>query len=220
MNSYNKNKKSLITTVAIFVICLLIVTGSTFSLFTSESKVNIAVTSGNVDVVATVGSYQITSMGKVMSNDTFENGGTVDFDEDTAEFTITNMTPGDFLTVPVLVTNNSTVKVMYRVLWTVEGALKDYLTATADGSPLNEWIEADPNSAEFSITVQVGLLDTVNNDAKNLTESTKIKLVVEAVQANGKDQYEALLNPPQIPINTPPKAIPAKPTSSTAVKYQ
>ena len=190
MNSYNKNKKSLITTVAIFVICLVIVTGSTFSLFTSESKVNIAVTSGNVDVKAIVGDYTLTSMGKPMDNDTFENGGTVYFDEDTAAFTITNITPGDYVTIPVTITNDSTVKVMYRVLCNVDGALNGQLDAFVNGFAMNgyvgEWNALDPTTEEPEvISVSIGLADDKGDDAENLTTATTITLKVEAVQANG-----------------------------------
>ena len=47
-------KKVLLTSILSIVMCLSLIAGATFALFTSESKVNIAVTSGNVEVVAYV----------------------------------------------------------------------------------------------------------------------------------------------------------------------
>ena len=50
-----KNKKKiLLSSVMVIALCLSLIAGSTFALFTSESKVNIAVTSGKVDVKASI----------------------------------------------------------------------------------------------------------------------------------------------------------------------
>ena len=46
-------KKSIVTSVLVIALCFSVIAGATFALFTSESKVNVAVTSGNVEVVAT-----------------------------------------------------------------------------------------------------------------------------------------------------------------------
>ena len=47
-------RKTIITSVLVIVLCLGLISGSTFALFTSESSVNIAVTSGKVDVKASL----------------------------------------------------------------------------------------------------------------------------------------------------------------------
>ena len=48
-----KNKKKILfSSVMVIALCLSLIAGSTFALFTSESKVNIAVTSGTVKVTA------------------------------------------------------------------------------------------------------------------------------------------------------------------------
>lgn len=44
----------IVTSVMSIACCASLITGATFALFTSESKVNIAVTSGKVDVKATI----------------------------------------------------------------------------------------------------------------------------------------------------------------------
>ena len=46
--------KVLLTSILSISSCASLITGATFALFTSESKVNIAVTSGKVDVKATI----------------------------------------------------------------------------------------------------------------------------------------------------------------------
>ena len=51
----NRNKKKiLLSAVLTIVLCLSLIAGTTFALFTSESKVNIAITSGKVNVVASL----------------------------------------------------------------------------------------------------------------------------------------------------------------------
>ena len=49
----NKSKV-ILSAILVIALCASLVCGATFALFTSESKVNIAVTSGKVAVVATV----------------------------------------------------------------------------------------------------------------------------------------------------------------------
>ena len=81
-----KNKKKiLLSAVLTIVLCLSLIAGTTFALFTSESKVNIAVTSGTVDIVATIGdSYQLYSATDVNpydadpTADNYDVAGTID----------------------------------------------------------------------------------------------------------------------------------------------
>ena len=47
-------KKKITSAVLTIVLCLSLIAGSTYALFTSEDTVNIAVTSGKVNVVATI----------------------------------------------------------------------------------------------------------------------------------------------------------------------
>ena len=74
------DKKTLLASLLTIAVCLTLIAGSTFALFTSEDAVNIAVTSGKVNVTATVGNLRGYSMGNELpvGNDgttvTFENG--------------------------------------------------------------------------------------------------------------------------------------------------
>ena len=47
-------KRVFLSSIMMIVLCTVMITGATFALFTSESKVNIAVTSGTVEAVATI----------------------------------------------------------------------------------------------------------------------------------------------------------------------
>ncbi len=50
----NSKKKTLLSAILAIVLCMSLIAGSTFALFTSESKVNIAVTAGKVELVASL----------------------------------------------------------------------------------------------------------------------------------------------------------------------
>lgn len=87
MNTTKRNV--VVSAVMAIVLCLSIVAGATFALFTSESSVNIAVTSGKVDVAASMALTEIYSPAAISESGitdarnaaneqthTFANGGT------------------------------------------------------------------------------------------------------------------------------------------------
>ena len=55
-------KKILLSSILTIALCLSLIAGSTFALFTSESKVNIAVTSGKVEMLANVTNLETWSL--------------------------------------------------------------------------------------------------------------------------------------------------------------
>ena len=55
-------KKILLSSILTIVLCISLITGSTFALFTSESKVNVAVSSGKVEMVANIENLQTWSL--------------------------------------------------------------------------------------------------------------------------------------------------------------
>ena len=135
-----KNKqKILLTSMVTIVLCLCLIAGSTYALFTSETEMNIAVTSGKVEIVAdaslnTVYSAKIAADGATdllpgedgnafaaygnnyvhedQHGNTFANGGTAVYEDGT--LTISKITPGDKVDFNVGVTNNSNVAIQYR----------------------------------------------------------------------------------------------------------
>ncbi|MBR1675954.1 MAG: leucine-rich repeat protein [Clostridia bacterium] len=143
-------KKTLLSAILAIVFCMSLIAGSTFALFTSESKVNIAVQSGKVEVVASVEGMNTYSVenddaiseeaddyaGTVAENKLgagkykyvaqpagqFSEGGTAVYDEGT--LTLNKMIPGDKVTFNVNIANNSNVNIKYRVIVQVENGLK------------------------------------------------------------------------------------------------
>ena len=183
-----------------------IIAGSTYALFTSEAKTNIAVTSGKVDVSATI-SDLATYSGKTNSltgdvtvdeanivltdtQGTFTNGGTAKI-EDNA-LVLDKMTPGDKVTFKISIANNSTVASKYRTLIKEEGGtgLFDGLKFTiAETSVVGrtKWKDlpanTDPNGtsvATFDCTV------SLPSDAGNEYQGKNANILfsVEAVQGN------------------------------------
>lgn len=142
-------KKILLSSIGVIAICLCIIAGSTFALFTDTAEVNIAVTAGDLEVTAVVdeASIAMRSLGDAADSfprspaasdaelRTFENGGTVSFDATTSTFTIAKMTPGDEITFNIKVTNAASANAIAAKCyfdWTStlpEGITKDLLPA-------------------------------------------------------------------------------------------
>ena len=115
-------------------LCVSLIAGATFAIFTSQSSVNIAVTSGKVKVEATVSGLEayspetIATDGKiaegtknVANNDdettkVFINGGTAVYDAENNELKLDRLTPGDKVTFNITVKNLSNVNVKYRTV--------------------------------------------------------------------------------------------------------
>lgn len=115
----------IVSAILAIIMCASLVAGATFALFTSESKVNIAVTSGKVDIKASISDLKTYSGVNLTGNPatdvleetttgTFANGGTAEIDEDT--LILDKLTPGDKATFNITVTNFSNVNTKYRTI--------------------------------------------------------------------------------------------------------
>ena len=178
-------KRVLLTSLLTIALCFSLMFGATYALFTSESKVNIAVTSGKVEVEASVSKVELFSM-DVLQAATFENGGTATIEG--AELKLDRMTPGDKAVITINVKNNSNIKTIWRFVYecaegidlmsgmvvsindTVYGAVKDYNSAWAELSGDKEV------KISFELPVEAG------NEYQGL--AAKISFKVEAVQGN------------------------------------
>ena len=214
------NQKSrFATTLVVFVVCLVLITGSTFSLFTSQTGANIAVTSGTVKMTANIVENSLTLLSKDVVQDPvegyyyFENGGTAAFNEEFTKLTLTNITPGDKVEFTIALTNASNVNIQYRVNWAVketvaEGEtvkLSDVLVAKAGTVNIEEstptWTEWDKpvltdlsdrvRTINVSIEFPMGLEGVDYNSYMNKT--LEIDFTVEAVQANGTMEYDGFV---------------------------
>lgn len=189
-----KGKAIASSIVAIAMSASLAVSG-TFALFTSESQVNIAVTSGTVDVVASVNaeSLKTYSMGKAQASGKFENGGTAAFNAE-SQLELSLMTPGDKAEFTVDIANNSNVAIQYMVTFGVEGELAGALDCEATNLS-DDWIYAEAGKAIDSVAVRVELPESVGNDYQS-KGNTVVTVKVEAVQGNAQfeDKWDGTAN--------------------------
>jgi hypothetical protein len=202
-------KKTLFSSICAIVLCLSLMAGSTFALFTSESKVDISVTSGKVKVTATVDDMTLYSAttedtgslaGTIATGShagtyyyeevspTFTNSGTAEYADGT--LTLDRVTPGDKVNFNVGITNESNVNIKYRVLVTVTSGLKLFnaLKVKIDGTSLSgvsrtgAWTSLVANGSISDIPVEIYLPIEAGNEFQDL--STQISITVEAVQGN------------------------------------
>ncbi len=203
-----KNQKVLLSSILSLALCLTLIAGSTFALFTSESKTNIAINSGNVEVVAWINNIETTSFGTVQTENTFELGGSATYDATANKLTIDKMAPGDCIDLNVHVENRSNIAVAYRVKVSFAGGLQNALVANITlpddedatvltaASAVTAWKNFDETNA-VDLPMSIELPYTAGNEYMN--KSAEIIITVEAVQAsathlvmlNGK-KYESL----------------------------
>ena len=210
MNNMNKKQKSsiIIASLASIAVAGSLIAGSTYALFTSESKTNIAVTSGKVKVTAVVKDL-LTYTGDDLTGDSaadedkiklstdyglengyFKNGGTATYNDENGTLTLDKMTPGDKVTFTIDVTNESTVNVKYRTVLKAEADndLFDGLKVTIDGTSYdgsevasvysNLFPGSDPDNIKVSIELPSDADDTYQD------KSCSIVSTVEAIQGN------------------------------------
>lgn len=178
------SKKTILTSLLTIAVCLSLIAGSTYALFTSEDSINIAVTSGKVAVTATIDGFTTYSMDEATAtNGFFATGGTAALNQEASKLTLTNIAPGDKVTLNINVVNDSNVAILYRLTWTVDGTLSDALVATADGVAIangktawTKWEGAATKTIAVSIALPV--------EYETQGESASITFAVEAVQGN------------------------------------
>ncbi len=216
-----KNKKIILSSILSLVLCLSLIAGGTFALFTSESKTNIAVTSGTVKVVATIDedtvvAYSPTSINmdgsvaddtNAANGNTFKNGGSFAYvpatETDPATFTLTNITPGDKVDFNIDVENQSNVTIQYRVVISdVEGGSLNGLVMKLNGNDYagttiySDWAYIGAQGTINSIPVSIELPANAGDVHQNKT--TKLSITVEAVQGNAKTETPA--TPPTVEV--------------------
>jgi len=128
-------KKVLLSSIATIALCLCLIAGSTFALFTDTTDFNIAVTSGDVEILATAEVSAIYSAKAITEaytgnpddlfrdengafyihekqTNTFLNGGTAEVVD--GKVVINRITPGDKVDIDIKVANTSDVAISYR----------------------------------------------------------------------------------------------------------
>lgn len=152
--------KVLLVSLLTIALCISVIAGSTFALFSASDDVNIVVGAANLAVTAEIDeeSLKSKSLGDEDFNDnagprqTFENGGTAFFktvnenqDNEARVLEIQKMTPGDAVTFTIKVKNEGDVAVAYTVNWTIP-------TTTSNSEEVN-LLEALDVKVESSTTL-------------------------------------------------------------------
>ena len=171
-------KKLILSSILSIVMCLSLICGATFALFTSEDKVNIAITSGTVKIEAytsNLKTYSSTAKDVFVETDVngvFANTGTAAITGN--QVTIERMTPGDKVTFTVDVKNSSNVTAKYRVL-----------ARTYDDTGLTEEIKVsftDKNGKEISLLNGAGFTAWTRIDGITSTEAQIVDTITVAIE--------------------------------------
>lgn len=183
-------------------LCMSVIAGATFALFTSNAKVNLSITSAKVKLLnATIENKKMYSLTEVNPDTlegteedrtaagTFYLGGTAEFEGNT--LTLKKMAPGDRIAFDVKVDNESDIPVKYRVLVKEDG--ESNLTAALNIFVNNEYYLGDSATGytalavgeNVTVPVSVELPISAGNDYAEKTATLIVS--VEAVQASVKD---------------------------------
>ncbi len=199
-----KKKNFIISSLVTIALCASMIVGSTFALFTSESKVNIAVTSGKVEVKATVENFEYKTLTKdwtsVVDNATeFDGlGGSATLVGDV--LTLDKIVPGDAVKFDVNITNNSNVTVKYRTAvrnLSEDATLFDALEVSVNdedftSSKISSWAVLDPSVSDVeTISLVIELPETAEGQ-ELMGKIAKILVSVEAIQGNAETSDDAL----------------------------
>lgn len=180
-------KSTLISAVLAIAMCVSLLAGSTFALFTSESKVNLAVTSGNVEVVASIENIEksyVDENGETVSGKLF--GGDATFADGT--LSLDNIVPKDTVKFNVKIANNSSVAIKYRTVVTVveDNGLASSLSIDLAGYQMigtkaaSAYAKLDVGEQPEVLPVTITLPESETTQGK----SCKLSVSVEAVQGN------------------------------------
>ena len=188
-----KKLKIIIPAALSMLACGGIVAG-TYAIFAKESKVNIAVTTGNIDVVASVDGELTKTHKEANSSGEYEEkdglySGDATLDEAKQELTLNNMLPMDKVSFNIKIKNNSTVVVKYRTIVKIEedNGLSKVLEIKVDGDTFTrkattKYQELAVNSDDKIVNVSIEIPESAGT--KYMNKTCKISYTVEAVQGN------------------------------------
>lgn len=212
----NSKKNIVFSSLLGIVMCLCLIVGGTFAMFTSNAQVNIAVTSGKVDVKAVVSDLQLYSPASLATDGTvvnadnaatatnFVNGGTATLNGNT--LTLNGLSAGDKVKFKITLTSESNIKTLYRYGYEVNAAegknfaeakkIYSSLVFGLDEIETSKYVSYKTGWTEFTsakeLNVSVELPATAGNEAQGL--SGEIVFTVEVVQGNAQvgagEEYE------------------------------
>ena len=226
-------KRVLLSSILTIALCLGLIAGSTYALFTNSSDFNITVQAGNVEMFASIADVQLYSVeGNPAGNITDENGNTYSYQSvsptftngGTADFagsllTIDKITPGDMVEFDLTGENNSNVAVQYRYVieciggYKLMSGLNLYVNGAkheAVASYTSLWYDLGVGSNIEDIapvTIALELPVDAGNEYQNL--KTDIRVTVEVIQGNAvvDDYIEPIVV--EIPVISTPAELQA-----------
>ena len=199
-------KKVLLTSILSIVMCMSLIAGATFALFTSGSDVNIAVTSGNLDVKATVESLTTYTDGTAITvnatEGSFALGGTAKAEG--GSVVLDRIAPMDKVVMKIRIDSNANIAYKQRVKLSCtdaeSGFFDQLLVGLSDngkdytyyGNYVTAWEDGTATAGETVTTykyLSVELPEYVGSSWMN--KSCNIALSVEAVQGNAATEETA-----------------------------
>ncbi len=191
----NVKRNVVVSAIMAIMLCVSLIAGATFALFTSESKVNIAVNSGKVSVIASIDENSVQT--KELYDTDYSQGADNMF-ESKATFGVEGLTlekfvPGDGIKFNIVVKNESTVSVKYRTIISCEvdnGLFAGLDVTIGDKEGYNgmtvvaDWADLAVGTADAIVPVVVELPEGAGNDYQDKTCTISYK--VEAIQGNAR----------------------------------
>ncbi len=188
-------KKTLLLSILSIIMCLSLTVGGTFALFTSKSEVNIAVTSGTVNVTAEVKSYVT---GTTLGGDAYVQVS----DNQDGSYALATMVAGDYVDFVIDIANNSDVSVKYRIVTKLQGDLaNDLVVSITDennnviaNTAFTPWVLIGSDVTDLgTYTIKIAIPE--KNETANGGKTASIYFAVEAIQGNAEtvdEVYETI----------------------------
>jgi predicted ribosomally synthesized peptide with SipW-like signal peptide len=188
--------------ISVLTICLLVLllTGSTYALFTDQASTSIVVGSAKVDVEVEITDVKTYSMDVLQAQGKFELGGTAEVTTE-GVLALVHVAPGDKVEFTLDITNNSNITILERITFvnvTTDGVnpLLTNLVITigsveykfdangnfcrADGKAI-AW-NSVATGAQQDLVVTIELPTTAGNDCQE--KSVTLQIILEAYQGN------------------------------------
>lgn len=210
-------KHSILTSILIIIMCLSMTVGGTYAMFATESKVNVAITLGKVDVEAYLkGDIKLSSSYGYNLPETIAN-----YNEETKQIEVSNMVPGDQIDFTISVINKSTVSAKYQVFVKIQGddavngkfevkALGKTITGAIDYEDPT-WTDIEPSTdsepfIDVPVSVALPTDDVMSFDGEEQGKNIAITFGVRAVQGNaytGPDAIITRYEEADLPVKNP-----------------
>ena len=197
--------KILVSSIITAVVCLCLIAGSTFALFTRSVTTNIVVSAGNVSLSADIDRDKLQASSYRSDNQVvwteegakvmFANKGYAQFNDVTNNLEIVRMTPGDQVRFTIEVNDQSNIPVDYRIQMINKAKIPLDVTVEHDGTKLT--LDSEGYSGWFNGTydetygtntlknfvVTVSFPTNAGNEHQD-AEDQSLQFIVHAIQAN------------------------------------